>query len=374
MEVQLRSMLSQADKEKPVALVVLLEGTGNDSGKPSAITRLRGFLAQTPNQLVYLGAGSGTHPHGSLKGSLFGRDTEEIVLRAYEWLTVRFNVRSSCKSIGVYLFGFSRGAYQVRLLAELLNDFGIPKDEQCCRMIVHRFMSGEDPKQMINCTHVPKVKYMGLIDTVVSAPLLRKPRAEVPTNVVKGRHAVAIHDSRRFFAPVLLRSNSAGCVEERSFLGAHSDVGWGYSETKVLGKVALNWLVEPVVDELEWVQLLDDPSAGRVNMCILAKCAWFILHDTHRTMSNLWGLLGHRERRLQSVRPHKSAEVVREITETIGLSFGGKSGSIFQTFAEIGLLRKMRMCRKSYFDRVSKKINANMHLVSQILDKHGENG
>ena len=363
-------MLQQVDSDKTVSLVVLLEGTGNDSGMPSAITRIREFLAQTPNQLVYLGGGSGTHPHGNLKGRLFGWDTEEIVLRAYEWLTVRFNALSHCESIGVYLFGFSRGAYQSRLLAELLNDFGIPKDEQCCRTIVRRFMSGENPKR-INCTCVPEVKYMGLIDTVMSAPFLRKPGAEVPANVVKGRHAVAIHDSRRFFAPVLFQLGSAGNVMERSFLGAHSDVGWGYSETKVLGEVALNWLIEPVLDELEWVLLPADPSAGRVNMCMLAKCVWFILHDTHRTMSNLWGLFGHRERQLQSVQPHQTTEVVREITETIGLSFGDGAGSIFQTFAEIGILRKMRLCRKSYFDRVSKKINENMHLVSQILEKHG---
>ncbi|KAF8873829.1 hypothetical protein BD779DRAFT_1679018 [Infundibulicybe gibba] len=116
------------------ALVVCLDGTSNQFGKNNTnVIELYHRIVKNKKQLTYYNSGIGTYAKPSWRSLPYWKqvisnkiDTaiawnfEKILLGAYRWLSTNYE-----EGDRVYLFGFSRGAYQVRALAAMIEKVGL---------------------------------------------------------------------------------------------------------------------------------------------------------------------------------------------------------------------------------------------------------
>ena len=122
-------------------IIICCDGTGNEiSENISNVLKLYRCLRKTektqPRQLVYYDPGVGTlarpDPWHKLKqdfnailGLATGYGLDDNVLAAYGFLVHNYQAGDQ-----IYLFGFSRGAYTVRVLAGLIHKVGLITPEQ----------------------------------------------------------------------------------------------------------------------------------------------------------------------------------------------------------------------------------------------------
>src|SRR6266568_3746042 len=122
-------------------IVICCDGTGNEiSHNISNVLKLYRCLRKTektqPRQLVFYDPGVGTlarpDPWHKLKqdfnailGLATGYGLDDNVLAAYSFLVHNWQDGDQ-----IYLFGFSRGAYTVRVLAGLIHKVGLISPEQ----------------------------------------------------------------------------------------------------------------------------------------------------------------------------------------------------------------------------------------------------
>jgi uncharacterized protein (DUF2235 family) len=223
----------------------------------------------------------------------------------------------------IYLFGFSRGAYSVRVLAGLIHKVGLIAPEQANLAAsgltaykqfsssgkhgsgdgLKAFTDGGDAEgpmpsskddqaaqfARITSTRWPLIRFVGVWDTVASVIVPRRDRLfYVPSfeelawtlqnpSVETFRQAISIDERRAMFrlkkwdAPqtfTLNRFNAAGAkpqdIKQVWFAGVHSDVGGGYPEKESgLSKYPLLWMMEEAV------------AAGlKVNNATVNQLAW----------------------------------------------------------------------------------------------------
>ncbi|CAI7607116.1 unnamed protein product [Penicillium manginii] len=235
-------------QSKPVQIVLCFDGTGNTfraDGTETNILKICRMLQRTDEQLVYYQPGIGTEiTPGSLaaktlkKSSHLGKSKtisqalgesfDQHVLGGY-----RFLMRHYRGDGNIFIFGFSRGAYTARFLAEMLDYAGLlgPDNEEMVPFIweafsqwkLTRYEGTEKRKQATDflnncretlCRPVTRVKFLGLFDTVNSIADFEINNDTMPTARVI-RHAVSIDERRVKFQPVLLdsgakKSNAAG--------------------------------------------------------------------------------------------------------------------------------------------------------------------
>lgn len=152
---------------------------------------------------------------GRILGGAFGRGANRKMRAAYDALSAAWQPGDR-----IFLFGFSRGAAIARMLASHI-----------CR-------------QGINGRRA-KISLLGCFDTVASFGLpgnhidLFKDFHVAP-NVVKARHAVAIHEERDMF-PITLMNQRKG-VKEMWFKGDHCDIGGGHEKTGLSDRT-LRWMI-----------------------------------------------------------------------------------------------------------------------------------
>src|SRR5690349_16760904 len=122
-------------------IVILCDGTGNEINENiSNVLKLYRCLRKTPKtqprQLVYYDPGVGTlsqpgtwnrwrQNFNLVLGLATGYGLDDNVLAAYEFLVNHWQ-----EGDRIYLFGFSRGAYTVRVLAGLIHKIGLIAPEQ----------------------------------------------------------------------------------------------------------------------------------------------------------------------------------------------------------------------------------------------------
>ena len=128
-------------RPEPKSLVICCDGTGNEiSENISNVLKLYRCLRKTektqPRQLVFYDPGVGTlerpDPWHKLKqdfnailGLATGYGLDDNVLAAYAFLVHTYQAGDQ-----IYLFGFSRGAYTVRVLAGLIHKVGLIAPQQ----------------------------------------------------------------------------------------------------------------------------------------------------------------------------------------------------------------------------------------------------
>lgn len=269
-------------------IVLLSDGTGNSAAKlfKTNVWRLYQALDLTSTdpkktrQIAYYDDGVGT---SSLKplaviGGAFGWGLKRNVLDLYCYLSRNYEPGDS-----VSCFGFSRGAFTIRVLIGLINREGLPSPEltetqrreqaenafgryRSLRKHWKRKMSWNAGVKAAPHETAPRIDFVGLWDTVAAygLPIDELTRAwsflfplSVPDRdpcdiMQRACHVLALDDERKTFHPILwnekaLPQDATHIADERItqvwFAGAHSDVGGGYAED-ALSHVSLAWMIE----------------------------------------------------------------------------------------------------------------------------------
>lgn len=283
-------------------IVVLCDGTSNEvSTNRTNILRLYGTLKKDETQIVYYDPGVGTFGAENaasyyyrkaveIWGLLTGWGLDQNVKEAYRFIAANYDHgkrdgRRIAEPDRIFLFGFSRGAYTVRVLAGFIHTMGIlPKDSLNLLDYAYRAYkeigSRKSPDDQNGDTAFaevqlfqrmlepqrPIISLLGLFDTVGSViesgrfGLRLRSHAFTRTNrsVQHVRHAVAMDERRTMFQPQLWPAGKEFCpnlfdpssaipqnVKEVWFTGSHGDVGGGYPESKSeLAKIPLHWMIE----------------------------------------------------------------------------------------------------------------------------------
>ncbi|QHO73399.1 hypothetical protein ACH79_12770 [Bradyrhizobium sp. CCBAU 051011] len=345
-------------------IIICCDGTGNEiSENISNVLKLYRCLRKTektqPRQLVFYDPGVGTlerpDPWHKLKqdfnailGLATGYGLDDNVLAAYGFLVHHYQAGDA-----IYLFGFSRGAYTVRVLAGLIHKVGLISPEQVnlagSGLIAYKqFSSDEAPKlrakfksatdvasgedalpqsafdnaaqfARITSTRWPTIRFVGVWDTVASVIVPRADRFYWPSleelaftivnpSVQTFRQAISIDERRCMFRlkkwddPQTFKHNRFNDAHAEPqdilqvwFAGVHADIGGGYPEKESgLSKYPLLWMIDEATK-----------CGLQVNQATVNQLAWGIQRkgspfsyvvpdirgDLHTSLTGAWWLL-----------------------------------------------------------------------------------
>jgi uncharacterized protein (DUF2235 family) len=345
-------------------IIICCDGTGNEiSENISNVLKLYRCLRKTektqPRQLVFYDPGVGTlerpDPWHKLKqdfnailGLATGYGLDDNVLAAYAFLVDTYQAGDQ-----IYLFGFSRGAYTVRVLAGLIHKIGLITPEQVnlagSGLIAYKqFSSDEAPKlraeaklltdsgdaggplpqtafdnaaqfARITSSRWPVIRFVGVWDTVASVIVPRADRFYWPSleelaftianpSVQTFRQAISIDERRCMFRlkkwddPQTYKHNRFNDAHAEPqdilqvwFAGVHADIGGGYPEKESgLSKYPLLWMIDEAVK-----------CGLKVNQATVNQLAWgiqrkgspfsYVVPDVrgelHTSLSGAWWIL-----------------------------------------------------------------------------------
>ena len=287
------------DKE-PRNIVLLSDGTGNSRGKHFRTNVWRVYEAldladpkdpKTPRQFAFYddGVGSSSFKPLALLGGAIGFGLARNVRDLYQFLC-----RTYRDGDRIYAFGFSRGAFTIRVLIGLIMSQGLVKyqgdegelqrlSKAAYRAYRYKYtpvvnyllplrrlrdaliggwarLRGREPYRREENRAAPKVEFLGLWDTVdaYGLPVDELMRGidkvvwpgtmrdlKLDRQVKQAVHALALDDERNAFHPRLWDES---CEADRNrirqvwFAGMHSDVGGGYAD-QGLSHVSLDWVM-----------------------------------------------------------------------------------------------------------------------------------
>lgn len=284
-------------------IVLFSDGTNNQggNGRDTNVWRLHSMLdtrdkhkeKSKPKQISFYDDGVGTHKSAPLKlaGLLCGWGLSQNVRDLYVYLASHYE-----KGDDIYLFGFSRGSFTVRLLANLIDYAGVPVDpdlkskpgqlKKLANQVLKNYKkhiknnkgvysnptdcppitlsNNAQGREVYTFFRVP-IRCMGVWDTVNSTgvplnefrklifhwwPWVQDSTIERLPNCVKtGFHALAIDEARKSFSPSLWNEKKLAqdqYVEQVWFSGAHSNVGGGYPKDS-MAQVSLEWMIDRLV-------------------------------------------------------------------------------------------------------------------------------
>jgi len=299
-------------------IVICCDGTGNEiSENISNVLKLYRCLRKTdkttPLQAVFYdpGVGTLTQPDSwhrfkanfnMVLGLATGYGLDDNVINAYCFLATHYE-----EGDRIFLFGFSRGAYTVRVLAGLIHKVGLISRDQInlagSGVIAYKKYSSDNPKAgrgvttevesteeegpipesrddqaaqfaRITSTRWPTIHFVGVWDTVASVIVPRTDRLfALPSfeelaftienpSVKIFRQAAAIDERRcmfrlkawnmpQTFTPNRFNKAQAGAQDAKQvwFAGVHCDVGGGYPELQsAASKYPLLWMIDEAVE------------------------------------------------------------------------------------------------------------------------------
>ena len=293
-------------------LIVLSDGTGNSASKPFKTNVWRLYQAITltdGSQLAAFGDGVGTSSIKILRvlGLALGVGVKRNVLNLYKFLCRNYEDGSR-----IWAFGFSRGAFTVRVLAGLIHYQGLVTFESEAELNRNALAAYRAYRRQAFATMIPwvvigryfrdrlislwnlmtgsrsyetvkkdtadrgrdriNVHFLGVWDTVVAYglpvdeltqavdkwvwPMKFRDDSLLP-NVQYARQALSLDDERRTFHPIpwneaklkgTKEGNQPDRLEQVWFAGAHSDVGGGYPDDG-LSYVPLCWMLQEAADQ-----------------------------------------------------------------------------------------------------------------------------
>lgn len=283
-------------------IVLLSDGTGNSSAKlmKTNVWRMYEALDLATNQQIALydnGVGTSSFKPLAILGGALGFGLKRNVLDLYTFACRNFQGATATQDADrLFAFGFSRGAFTIRVLVGLIGQEGLITGvhgrelERRARWAYRAYRRNFNPtgglvmplrwlrdgllswwerrsghQPYSNASNVkPEVAFVGLWDTVdaYGLPIDEMTRGwdrwvwplsmcarRMPTNVTKVCHAMALDDERHTFHPVLLDESTqpaaattdAESVTQVWFSGVHSNVGGGYPDDS-LAHVSLQWM------------------------------------------------------------------------------------------------------------------------------------
>ena len=299
-------------------IIICCDGTGNEiSENISNVLKLYRCLRKTgktePRQLVFYDPGVGTlarpdpwhklrQDFNAILGLATGYGLDDKVLQSYQFLVHNYR-----EGDHIYLFGFSRGAYTVRVLAGLIHKVGLISPEQANLAgsgltSYKQFSSDNQPGaatalpdltdggnsggplpatrddqaaqfSRIVSARWPTVRFVGVWDTVASVIVPRPDRFYWPSleelaftlqnpSVETFRQAISIDERRCMFRlkkwdqPQTFNFNRYSQTNNAKpqdimqvwFAGVHCDIGGGYPEKQSgLSKYPLLWMIDEAV-------------------------------------------------------------------------------------------------------------------------------
>jgi uncharacterized protein (DUF2235 family) len=303
-------------KSEPKNLVICCDGTGNEiSENISNVLKLYRCLRKTdrtqPRQMVFYDPGVGTVTEPStwnrwkaniklVLGLATGYGLDDNVLAAYGFLVEHY-----APGDRIFLFGFSRGAYTVRVLAGLIHKVGLISPEQAnlagSGLVAYKQYSGlgrgNDIEDLtddafdedgplakdafdlaaqfarITSSRWPTIHFIGVWDTVASVIVPRADRLYWPSleelaftlrnpSVNIFRQAIAIDERRCMFRLkeyeepqdywrnrfVPDHKKQPQDILQVWFAGVHCDVGGGYPEVESAeSKYPLVWMIDEAI-------------------------------------------------------------------------------------------------------------------------------
>ncbi|KAK0217460.1 hypothetical protein EDD85DRAFT_916368 [Armillaria nabsnona] len=273
-------------------LVVCIDGTMNQFGHWNTnVVELHNRIlkgSKDANQLTFYSSGIGTYVPPTthrlstwfynMIDSAIARNFMKIIGKAYRWLADHYQDGDR-----IFLFGFSRGAYQVRALAGMIQKLGlvfsgntglIPfayelyakrhrgediKDEADARALAENFKR--------TFSREVKAHFVGVWDTVASIGFIKGsplPLTTTAYHICTFRHGLALDEHRVKFLPTYLAGgwnpnleldeyynpdDKRTNIKEVWFVGSHSDVGGSNDpRTLNLGLVPLLWMETEAID------------------------------------------------------------------------------------------------------------------------------
>lgn len=274
-------------------IVICCDGTGNEiKENQSNVLKFYRVLKDSSDQIRFYDPGVGTAPDTNawsaarnklrtVFGQATGHGLDTNVIEAYRFLMRHYRV-SEPDGGGdqIYLLGFSRGAYTVRVLAGLIQMLGLlhPNQEHLIPYALEGYRQASRTnsfdvawrvQEVLNTKRIT-IRFIGCWDTVssvivpwsdqVTAPTIESlPYTQSNPSVQVFRQACAIDERRRMFRlsrwsePQLYKSNpfqkdeqaAAQDIKQVWFAGVHSDVGGGYPEQESgASKYPLGWMVD----------------------------------------------------------------------------------------------------------------------------------
>ena len=265
-------------------IIILLDGTWNDPEDNTNIRKLDNLILKNSQQLVKYFPGIGTHKDNEILNDIEGSTGLSIsskIKSAYEFIVDSYEINDE-----IFIFGFSRGAFEARCLTSFINYLGVvDKDSMIditflnsiqknfCIDRAYEFYQNKyydnknynlDQFQDKFCIKNSKqVKFIGVFDTVgalgipVEADIIQKMDKEIykfydtslNDKVDYAYQALAIDEHRFSFEPTLWSSCSEKTkMEQIWFCGCHSDIGGGYEDNDKISKIPLSWMINKAKD------------------------------------------------------------------------------------------------------------------------------
>ncbi len=294
-------------------IILLSDGTGNSAGKVWRTNVWRTFESldlSNSNQLAFYDDGVGTSSFKPLAiiGGAFGYGLKRNVIDLYKFVCRNYRSGSDyrreqqgnssggdhVKDDEIYGFGFSRGAFTIRIVAGLIADQGLVRyatEQELDRKAVEAYRAyrakhfhsvweieriGRAIRSIfVSAVHdeterpVRSIRFLGLWDTVAAYGLpvdewtrgiskwiwpLELPGRQLNSKVERACHAVCLDDERTTFQPVLWDESlqpdpladswptELQRISQVWFAGVHSNVGGGYPDDS-LAQVPLTWMM-----------------------------------------------------------------------------------------------------------------------------------
>lgn len=314
----------------PKNIILLSDGTGNAANRvwKSNVWRIFESLdLRGEEQIAFYDDGVGTSSFKPLAilGGAFGWGLKRNVLDIYKFLCVNYKPGDS-----IYGFGFSRGAFTMRVVIGLILNQGLVtgdteaeiyakakmayrayraerfhtflRFEWLFRLVrnailymlgnrydkndnLHDYENDEQPPKKIKI----KIKFLGLWDTVAAyglpvdemargvsqwiLPLELPDRSFDHERINRACHALSLDDERTTFHPVLW--NEDGVPKEKLwqvwFSGVHSNVGGGYPDDS-LAHIPLFWIMkEAEANGLHFKTAPNKPANPDPDMMVFAE-------------------------------------------------------------------------------------------------------
>ena len=271
-------------------IILLSDGTGNSASKVwrSNVWRMFESLDLTGKKQVAFyddGVGTSSFKPLAILGGVFGYGLKRNVLDIYKFLCANYESADD----EIYGFGFSRGAFTIRVVIGLVLDQGLVRGNTDAELyenaklayrayrsnLFHTVFRLEAPFRLIrdavlglfgvrydqtrNRT-VEKIKFLGLWDTVAAYGLpidemargvskwlfpLELPDRNFNHGIEQACHALSLDDERTTFHPVLWSEKGVppGQLHQVWFPGVHSNVGGGYPDDS-LAHIPLYWIMK----------------------------------------------------------------------------------------------------------------------------------
>ncbi len=266
-------------------IVLLSDGTGNGAAKRNKTNVWRLYRAldlHRADQLAMYSDGVGSQQFLIFKiiGGVFGWGLQRNVIELYKFLCRNYqHDENDQETDKIYLLGFSRGAFTVRVLAGFIKECGLftnaTSESELHKKARHNYSvyrksfrrrrrfrpwSQIRAQQQAHTTVRPGIEFIGVWDTVDAYGLpidelsdlwdrfifpIRFPDQKLWKRVSRACHAISIDDERLTFHPVLWDErdeDGSDRIEQVWFAGVHADVGGGYPR-EALSLVSLDWMI-----------------------------------------------------------------------------------------------------------------------------------